>query len=218
VKIFLDTARPEECDLYLSMGIIDGITTNPSLIAQSGLSLESVIKGFCERIDGPISVEVIATQTQAMITEAQEYIKYGDNIVIKLPLTHAGLEACHALSNDGIMTNVTLCFSPTQALLAAKAGATFISPFIGRLEDHGQNGLDLIQDIHEIYTLNDMETLILAASIRSAQHVVEAAKRGADIVTINTKVLEEMIFHPLTQQGLDRFLSDWKNYQHKKGI
>jgi transaldolase len=213
MRFFLDSASISDLDPFLDMGIIDGVTTNPSLIAKNGQKLEHVISTFCEKVEGPVSVEVVSADAQKMVSEGRLFSKIAENVTIKLPLTIEGLKACYILSQEDIMTNVTLCFSVTQALMAAKAGATFVSPFVGRLDDIGHNGMQLIEDITHIYALHDIETLVLAASIRTPIHVVEAAKAGAHIVTLPAKVLHQMIEHPLTEKGLNIFEKDWNSYK-----
>lgn len=215
MRFFLDSANVNDLNPFIDMGIIDGVTTNPSLIAKSGAKLETVIEDFCKKVTGPVSVEVVSEQAVEMIQEGREFSKIAENVTIKLPLNEEGLKACYALSQEGIMTNVTLCFSLTQALMAAKAGATFISPFVGRLDDIAHDGLQLIHDIVNVYALHDIETMVLAASIRNPLHVAEAAKAGANVVTVPAKVLHQMLYHPLTDKGLEIFNNDWKNY--KKG-
>jgi len=209
MQFFLDTANVNDLTPFLGTGLIDGITTNPSLIAKQGKKLSDVIKQFCDLVDGPISAEVMGKTSKEMIKEGLELSKIHDNVTIKLPLIMEGLKACYALSNEGIMTNVTLCFSVTQALMAAKAGATFISPFIGRLDDISSNGSSLIKDISDTFAIQQMDTLILAASIRTPYHAMQAAKDGAEVATIPPKVLQQMIHHPLTDKGLDIFEKDW---------
>lgn len=213
MRFFLDSACIGDLDPFLDMGIIDGVTTNPSLIAKNSQKLEHVISAFCEKVEGPVSVEVVSADAQKMVTEGRLFSKIADNVTIKLPLTIEGLKACYVLSQEDIMTNVTLCFSVTQALMAAKAGATFVSPFVGRLDDIGHNGIQLIEDITNIYKLHEIETLVLAASIRTPLHVVKAAKAGANIVTLPSKVLHQMIDHPLTEKGLNIFEKDWNAYK-----
>ncbi len=211
MDIFLDTADVGEIQDMASTGLIDGVTTNPSLIAKSGRPIRDVLAEICEAVEGPVSAEVTATQTDAMVEEGQSLAAIADNIVVKLPLTWDGLTACKRLTTDGIDTNVTLCFSANQALLAAKAGATFISPFIGRIDDVGFDGMELIDDIRTIYDqYPEFETRILAASIRHPLHVRDAAKVGADVVTLPTAVLKSLAKHPLTDKGLAAFLEDWK--------
>ncbi|PIZ32764.1 MAG: fructose-6-phosphate aldolase [Alphaproteobacteria bacterium CG_4_10_14_0_8_um_filter_37_21] len=209
MQFFLDTANVDDLKPFLETGLIDGITTNPSLIAQQGKKLSDVIKQFCDLVDGPISAEVMGKTSKEMIKEGLELSKINKNVTIKLPLTIEGLKACYALSNEEIMTNVTLCFSVTQALMAAKAGATFISPFIGRLDDISSNGSSLIKDIAETFAIQQMDTLVLAASIRTPYHAMQAAKDGAEVATIPPKVLQQMIHHPLTDKGLEIFEKDW---------
>lgn len=213
MRFFLDSANVDDLNPFLEMGIIDGVTTNPTLIAKSGQKLDQVIASFCEKVDGPISVEVMSADAQKMVAEGRIFSKIAENVTIKLPLTIEGLKACYVLSQEDIMTNVTLCFSATQALMAAKAGATFVSPFVGRLDDIGYNGMQLIEDITHIYALHEIETLVLAASIRTPLHVVDAAKAGAHIVTVPSKVLHQMIEHPLTDKGLNIFEKDWNSYK-----
>ena len=216
MRFFLDSASLKDLDPFLDMGIIQGVTTNPSLIAKSGEKLEKVISYFCEKISGPVSVEVMAKDAKGMIKEGKEFSKIAENITIKLPLSQEGLKACFALSQEMIMTNVTLCFSAAQALLAAKAGATFISPFIGRLDDIGYDGMQLVHNIAHIYAVHDVETMVLAASIRTPLHVVDAAKAGANVVTVPAKILHQMFEHPLTDKGLAIFENDWNKYKGSK--
>ena len=211
MKFFIDTAIVDEIKLANSWGVIDGVTTNPSLIAKSGRTQADVIKEITEIVDGPISAEVISTDTAGMLKEANELSKIHSNIVIKLPLTTDGLQSCKALSQEGIKTNVTLCFSATQALLAAKAGATYISPFIGRLDDISHDGTQLIQEIRTIYDNYGYQTEILAASIRHPIHLKDAALVGADVATIPINVIEALFKHPLTSIGLEKFLKDHQN-------
>lgn len=208
MEFFIDTGIVDEIKAAAKWGIIDGVTTNPTLIAKSGRTQADVIKEICAIIDGPISAEVISTHTEGMLKEARELTKIHDNVVIKLPLTPDGIAACHALSNDGIKTNVTLCFSANQALLAAKVGATYISPFIGRLDDLGQDGCHLIEEIRTIYDNYGFTTKILAASIRHPMHVRDVAMIGADVATMPFKAMEQLFHHPLTDRGLEQFLAD----------
>lgn len=208
MEIFVDTGLVEEIKEAAELGIVDGVTTNPSLIAKTGRSQKDVIEEICTIIDGPISAEVISTDKEGMLTEAYELAKMHDNVVIKLPLTEAGIAACKVLSEKNIKTNVTLCFSPNQAVLAAKAGATYISPFIGRLDDNGHDGMALIEEIRTIYDNYGYTTQILAASIRHATHVRDAGLVGADVITAPLKVLKGMYKHPLTDNGLKAFLED----------
>ena len=210
MKFFVDTADVGEIRELNDLGLIDGVTTNPSLIMKSGRDIREVTKEICGIVDGPVSAEVAATEYDAMMKEAAVLAKIADNICIKLPLTLDGLKACRALTSDGHMTNVTLCFSANQALLAAKAGASFISPFIGRLDDMGMDGMDLIREIRQIYDNYGFDTEILAASIRTVGHVKEAALIGADVATIPASTIKALVKHPLTDKGLDAFLADWK--------
>ncbi|WP_299748348.1 fructose-6-phosphate aldolase [uncultured Boseongicola sp.] len=209
MKFFVDTADTEAIAELIELGMVDGVTTNPSLIHKSGRDIKEVIAQISKMTDGPVSAETVATDYEGMITEGHEVAKLGDNIAIKVPLTWNGLRACKTLSEEGHMVNVTLCFSANQALLAAKAGATFISPFIGRLDDLNLDGMDLIADIREIYDNYGFETQILAASIRSANHMSDAAKIGADVATAPPDVIKKMALHPLTDKGLETFLKDW---------
>ncbi len=210
MKIFLDSADIDEIRELSKTNFIDGVTTNPSLIAKSGRNILEVIEEICSIISGPVSAEVTATDYETMMLEADRFIKLAKNVSIKVPLTRDGLQTCRTLSEKGVSVNVTLCFSPSQAILAAKAGASFISPFVGRLDDIGQNGLDLIYDIVEIYNNYNFKTEVLVASVRGVHHIVESAKIGANIVTIPAKTFKEMYNHPLTDKGLASFLSDWK--------
>lgn len=213
MEFFIDTGIIEEIEKAAQWGIIDGVTTNPSLIAQSGRSQVEVIKDICQIIDGPISAEVISTDKDGMLREAAELADIHPNVVIKLPLTQAGISACRVLSDDGVKTNVTLCFSPNQALLAAKAGATYISPFIGRIDDIGHDGMALISEIRTIFDNYGFMTQILAASVRHSQHVRDAALVGADVATMPYKVIQALYHHPLTDKGLEAFLKDHQNAQ-----
>lgn len=210
MQFFLDTANIESIKKFVSWGVVDGVTTNPSLIAKEGVSLEKRIKEIAEVVDGPISSEVIATDAEGMIKEGREYVKWHKNVYVKLPMTPAGLEACKVLTSEGIKTNVTLVFSSSQALLAAKAGATLISPFVGRLDDISEDGMALIAEIVEIFKNFDIQTKVLAASIRHPRHVIDAARLGADIATMPPEILEKMVKHPLTDKGIAAFLADWE--------
>jgi len=210
MKFFADTAEIEDIKKLQDTGLLDGITTNPSLIAKSGRDFKEVIKEICGIVPGPVSAEVASTDFDTMMKEAHVLAKLADNVVVKLPLTVDGLKACKALTGEGIKTNVTLCFSPNQALLAAKVGATYISPFIGRLDDINLEGMQLIRDIRQIYDNYAFSTEILAASIRSANHVTEAALAGADVATIPPAVIYKLADHPLTKSGLENFVKDWK--------
>jgi transaldolase len=210
MKFFVDTADVPAIAELNALGMVDGVTTNPSLIKKSGRDIMEVTKEICDLVDGPVSAEVTATDAETMIAEGRKLVKIADNIAVKVPLTWDGLKACKVLSEEGNMVNVTLCFSANQALLAAKAGATFISPFIGRLDDINLDGLDLIADIRTIYDNYGYETEILAASIRTVNHVTECAKIGADVMTAPPSVIQAMVKHPLTDKGLDAFLADIK--------
>jgi transaldolase len=209
MKFFIDTANIDEIKEAHSMGMVDGVTTNPSLIAKEGRDFEEIIKGICEIVDGPISAEVVSTDTEGMLEEARKLSKIHDNIVVKIPMLVNGLKATRKLAEEGIKTNVTLVFSPLQALMAAKAGATYVSPFIGRLDDISQEGLLLVEQIVEIYGNYAFDTEIIVASIRNPLHVLESALMGADIATIPFSVLNKLAAHPLTDKGLKAFLDDW---------
>ncbi len=209
MKFFVDTAEIDAIAELNDLGMVDGVTTNPSLILKSGRDILEVTREICALVDGPVSAEVVATEAEAMIAEGRKLAEIADNIAVKVPLTWDGLKACKVLSGEGQMVNVTLCFSANQALLAAKAGATFISPFIGRLDDINLDGMELIADIRTIYDNYGFETEILAASIRSVNHVAEAARIGADVMTAPPAVIKALANHPLTDKGLDAFLADW---------
>lgn len=215
MKLFIDTANIDEIRQANSLGIIDGVTTNPTLIAREGRDFIAVIKEICAIVDGPISAEVVSLKSEEMIKEALSLSRIHKNIVIKIPLTAEGLKATKSLSQEGVKTNLTLCFSPNQALLAAKAGATFVSPFIGRLDDISQVGMDLIRDIKTIFTNFGFKTQIIVASVRNPLHVLDAAKIGADIATVPYNVLMALVKHPLTDIGIERFLKDWQNVSKK---
>ncbi|MEA1949721.1 MAG: fructose-6-phosphate aldolase [Thermodesulfobacteriota bacterium] len=210
MKFFIDTANVDEIREAHSMGMVDGVTTNPSLIAKEGRDFEDIIKEICQIVDGPISAEVISTDTEGMIKEARHLAKIHDNIVVKIPMIVDGLKATRRLAEEGIKTNVTLAFSPLQALMAAKAGAAYISPFIGRLDDLSQEGLLLVEQIVEIYSNYAFDTEIIVASIRNPLHVLESALMGADIATIPFSVLGKLAAHPMTDKGLKAFLDDWE--------
>ena len=211
MKFFLDTADIDEIRDLAATGLVDGVTTNPSLIAKSGRNFLDVVQEICSVVDGPISAEVAATEFSEMLEEGRKLASLASNVAVKVPLTPDGLKTCKALSQDGVKVNVTLCFSPAQAILAAKAGATFISPFIGRLDDVGADGMQLIADICEIYSqYSNFTTDVLVASVRHPMHVVESARLGADVVTLPPSVLRQMFGHPLTDKGLAAFLADWK--------
>jgi len=209
MKFFVDTADVDEIRELADTGLMDGVTTNPSLILKSGRDIIEVTKEICSIVEGPVSAEVTALDYDGMMKEAAVLSKIANNVCIKLPLTMDGLKACKALTNEGHQTNVTLCFSATQALLAAKAGATYISPFIGRLDDMGIDGMELIEDIRAIYDNYGFETQILAASIRTVNHVKDSAIAGADVATIPPSTLKTLVKHPLTDKGLDAFMADW---------
>jgi len=210
MKFFIDTANINEIKDAHAMGMVDGVTTNPTLISREGKKFEDVIKEICEIIDGPISAEVISTECDGMLSEARELAKIHKNIVIKIPMTIDGIKATCALSQENIKTNVTLVFSPLQALMAAKAGATYVSPFVGRLDDISSDGMILVEQILQIYDNYDYDTEIIVASIRHPLHVLNAALIGADISTIPYSVIKKLANHPLTDKGLDAFLADWK--------
>jgi transaldolase len=210
MKFFVDTANVAEIRDLAATGLLDGVTTNPSLIKKAGRDFKEVVKEICGLVDGPVSAEVVALDHAGMMKEAETLIPIADNICIKVPLTVDGLKTCKALTTRGIMVNVTLCFSANQALLAAKAGATFISPFVGRLDDISWDGLQLIEDIRSIYDNYDFETEILAASLRHPVHVLECAKIGADVATMPADVIKKLFHHPLTDKGLEQFVADWK--------
>lgn len=210
MKFFVDTAEISEIKELAASGLVDGVTTNPSLIAKSGRDFKETIAEICEIVPGPVSAEVAATDTEGMLGEARELAKIAKNVAIKVPMTLEGLKACKALAADGLMVNVTLCFNANQALLAAKAGATFVSPFIGRLDDAGQDGMLLIREIRQIFdNYQNLTTDILAASIRTVNHVREAALIGADVATVPPAIMKALVKHPLTDKGLDAFLADW---------
>ncbi len=211
MKFFLDTANLNEIREANALGLIDGITTNPSLVAkEGGVDFKQHIAAICEIVEGDVSAEVTSLDTEDMLREGREYAAIAPNVVVKCPITNDGLKATRQLSSEGIKVNVTLCFSSAQAILAAKAGAAYISPFLGRLDDIGQNGLHLLKEIVEIYRNYNWKTQVLAASIRSPIHIVEAARMGADVATMPFKVIEQLIKHPLTDKGLDQFAADWR--------
>lgn len=210
MKIFIDTANVEEIRSANDLGVICGVTTNPSLIAKEGRVFETVVKEIADIVDGPISAEVISLSSAEMVDEAIKLAEISPNVVVKIPMCAEGLKAVNQLAKKNIKTNVTLIFSTAQALLAARAGATYVSPFLGRLDDIGERGMTLIEDIAEIFTIHGIETEIIAASIRGPLHVIKAAKAGADIATIPYKVILQMIDHPLTSAGIEKFLNDWE--------
>ena len=211
MKLFIDTANVDEIKEINEWGVICGVTTNPSLIAKEGRVFEEVVKEITEIVDGPISAEVISLENQGMLKEARELAKIHPNIIIKIPMTKEGLKAVKVLDKEGIKTNVTLVFSATQALLAARAGATYVSPFVGRLDDISNPGMDIIEDIVQIFDLHGIDTEIIAASIRHPLHVLDSAKAGAHIATIPYKVFLQMLNHPLTDIGIEKFLEDWSS-------
>lgn len=210
MKFFIDTANIDEIKEAEAMGILDGVTTNPSLAAKENRPYREILAEICQVVDGPVSAEVIATNTEGMIAEAEELVKIADNIVIKIPTILSGLSAIKTLTDRGIRTNATLVFSPMQALLVAKAGATYVSPFVGRLDDYSQDGMALIADIVSIYANYVFSTEVLVASVRSPMHVLESARLGADVCTIPLKVIKQLIRHPQTDSGLAKFLEDYK--------
>ena len=214
MKIFIDTANIDKIKKANEWGVIDGVTTNPTLVAREGKDFRTVIDEILNVVDGPISVEVISTDAEGMVKEALETSQWSENVVVKVPMIPEGLKAIKILSDKGIKTNATLIFSVNQALLAAKAGATYVSPFIGRLDDLGQDGMQMVRDLVGIYNLYDIKTEIIVASVRSPMHVMESAKAGAHVATIPFGVIEKMFKHPLTDSGLESFLSDWEK-SHK---
>lgn len=209
MKFFIDTANLDEIEQGIAMGMVDGVTTNPSLIAKEDKPFEEIITRICQIVEGPVSAEVVSLDANGMLEEAKKLAKIADNIVIKIPMIVEGLKAVKKLTAEGIKTNVTLVFSSAQALLAAKAGATFVSPFVGRLDDIGTPGMDLIGDIITMYDNYGYESEIIVASVRSPQHVIDSALLGADIATIPLKVIKQLANHPLTDKGMEQFLSDW---------
>jgi transaldolase len=215
MKFFVDTADVAEVRDVAATGLLDGVTTNPSLVAKSGRDFRDVIKEICSIVEGPVSAEVTALETDAMVAEGQSLAKIAGNVAVKVPLTWDGLKACRVLAQSGLKVNVTLCFNANQALLAAKAGAAFISPFIGRLDDAGQDGMELIEEIRHIYDNYDFNTEILAASIRTVNHVKYAALAGADVATVPVAIMKALVKHPLTDKGIDSFLADWKKTGQK---
>lgn len=211
MKFFIDTANVDEIKEINNWGVIDGVTTNPSLIAKEKRDFKQVIKEIASIVDGPISAEVISLDSKNMVNEARELAKINKNIVIKIPMTEEGLKAVNILSKENIKTNVTLVFSATQALLASKAGASYVSPFLGRLDDISTDGINLIEDICQIFSIYDIDTQIIAASVRTPMHVLQIAKSGADIATVPYKVFKQMLKHPLTDIGIEKFLKDWES-------
>ncbi|MEM1056209.1 MAG: fructose-6-phosphate aldolase [Bacteroidota bacterium] len=218
MKFFIDTASIDEITEANDMGVLDGVTTNPSLMRKEGAEdFQAHIAKICEIVDGDVSAEIVSTTYNEMVSEGREVAQIADNVVVKVPLILDGIKAIKTFSQEGIKTNCTLCFSPTQALIAAKAGATYISPFIGRLDDISSNGMELIRQIVDIYATYGYETEVLAASIRHPMHVVECAELGADVATMPLDVIKKLLKHPLTDNGLEKFLSDWAAYQEATG-
>ncbi len=217
MKLFLDTANLEEIRNGVELGVVDGVTTNPTLIAREGRPYRDVLLEICRTVDGPVSAEVVAQDAEGMVREARELAAIHENIVIKIPVTAEGLKAVRALRDEGIRTNVTLVFSANQALLAAKAGASFVSPFVGRLDDRGHEGMGLIEQIVTVYNNFGFDTEVIVASVRHPMHVLEAALIGADIATVPYKVLQSLLAHPLTDLGLEQFLADWRRYTEQGG-
>ncbi len=215
MKFFLDTANLDEIKQAASMGILDGVTTNPSLVAKESGKFKDMILSICEVVSGPVNAEVVSTEYDGMVKEGRELAELHPNIYVKIPMTREGLKAVKTLSDEGVRVNVTLCFSPSQALMAAKAGAAFVSPFVGRVDDISGEGMNIIADIRQIYDNYGFETEILAASLRHPMHVVEAARIGADIATMPYKVFDQLFNHPLTDIGLERFLADWEKVKDR---
>jgi len=213
MKLFVDTGNVKEVEALAQLGILDGVTTNPSLLAKEGGAPRQILKEICQTVKGPVSAEVVTTAAADMITEGKSLAKIDDHIVVKVPFTKEGVKACRALASDGIRVNVTLIFSPTQAWLAAKVGAAYVSPFVGRLDDVGTTGMHLVREIVDIFDNADFPTEVLVASVRNPIHVVEAARMGADVVTAPAAVIEQCFKHPLTDIGLERFLKDWEKAQ-----
>jgi transaldolase len=211
MKLFIDTANVAEIGEAASWGILDGVTTNPSLVAREGRSYHELVAEICRQVQGPVSAEVLATDAEGMEREGRELAGIAENVVVKLPVTQDGIKVCARFSEEGIATNLTLCFSPAQALLVAKAGATYVSPFVGRIDDVGQDGMQLVREIVQIYDAYEFPTQVLVASVRHPQHVVEAALAGADVATVPFKVLQQLFRHPLTDIGLQRFISDFRS-------
>ncbi|AMB93345.1 fructose-6-phosphate aldolase [Aerococcus sanguinicola] len=215
MKFFLDTANVDEIKRIAALGLVDGVTTNPSIIAREGRPFEEVIKEICSVVDGPVSAEVVSLDTEGMVKEARELAKWADNVVVKIPMTEAGLAAVHQLAGEGIKTNVTLVFTLSQAVMAAKAGASYVSPFVGRLEDIGTDAYALISDIRDMLDFYGYDTEIIAASIRTLPHFEEVVRRGAHIATIPGKLFPKLWKHPLTDSGIEGFLKDWENFSNK---
>ncbi|MGJ0917822.1 fructose-6-phosphate aldolase [Enterococcus avium] len=216
MKFFLDTANIEEIERINQLGLVDGVTTNPTIIAKEGKDFETVIKEICKIVSGPVSAEVTSLDSEGMINEAREIHQWAENIVVKIPMTEAGLKAVHTISQEGIKTNVTLIFSAAQGLMAAKAGATYVSPFIGRLDDIASDGIQLVSDLREMFDSYDFDTEIIAASVRNLGHVEAAALAGSDIATIPGNLFPKLWSHPLTTNGIAQFETDWQAYQEKQ--
>jgi len=215
MKFFIDSANIDDIKNGISLGMVDGVTTNPSLIAKEKRNFEEVVKEILELVDGPVSLEVVSTDVQGMVREGEKLVKMGDNAVIKVPMTTEGLKATKILAHNGIKVNQTLIFSPVQALMAAKAGAAYVSPFVGRLDDVCHDGMEIVEQIITIYDNYGFETEVIVASVRHPRHVLEAALIGADVATIPLKVIEQLARHPLTDKGIDLFLADWKKVPKK---
>jgi transaldolase len=213
MKFFVDTGNLKEIEALVPLGIVDGVTTNPSLMAKEGGDPRQILKKICDLVQGPVSGEVVATDYEGMVREGRDLASISEHVVVKVPFTQNGVRACKTLADEGLRVNVTLCFSPTQAIVAAKVGASYISPFVGRLDDIATPGMELIEQIVQIYDNYDYTTEVLVASVRSPMHIVEAARLGADVCTCPAKVLEQMFHHPLTDAGLERFLKDWEKAQ-----
>lgn len=216
MKFFLDTANIDEIKRVNDLGLVDGVTTNPSIISKEGRPFQEVIKEICALVDGPVSAEVVGLTYEEMVSEAREVAKWADNIVVKIPMTEAGLRAVNTLSQEGIKTNVTLIFTVSQGLMAAKAGATYVSPFLGRLDDIGDDGLKLVEELKAIFEIYDYRTEIIAASIRHLPHLEGTALAGADIATIPGSIFPKLWSHPLTDRGIDDFLADWKKFEYSQ--
>lgn len=218
MKFFLDTANLEEIRRGMEMGLVDGVTTNPTLVSKEGVEFWDLVTEICRLVDGPVSLEVTSLDAEGMVREARQLAKIGDNVVVKIPMTQEGMKAVKRLEAEGIRTNVTLVFSPVQALIAAKAGASYVSPFVGRLDDISSGGMELVDKIVTIYANYDIFTQVIVASVRHPVHVLEAALLGADIATIPFRVLEQLFKHPLTDIGIERFLKDWEKVPRKKEL
>ncbi|RLA95922.1 MAG: fructose-6-phosphate aldolase [Deltaproteobacteria bacterium] len=218
MKFFLDTANLEEIKRGLEMGLVDGVTTNPTLVSKEGMEFWDLVTEICRLVEGPVSLEVTSLEAEGMVREARELAKIGENVVVKIPMTQEGIKAVKRLSAEGIKTNVTLVFTPVQALLAAKAGATYVSPFVGRLDDISSGGMELVEQIMAIYGNYDIFTEVIVASVRHPMHVLEAALIGADIATVPFRVMEQLFKHPLTDIGIERFLKDWEKVPRKREL